>query len=692
MKPLEGTDEEKKQIIENQENDCKLLIRTVKNKIDNIGRKQMIESGVVESLLFIFSNRDLNSITRSYSQTFFQLTHPSSDESKLLIYNKEPYPGLIRLLEHTDVGIASDAIASIFNIQLSGSSTTPDANPHPHYDSILACDGIKKIFALFQKNVCKFSRDRSALCIGYMFRAQQITDQIMRNEIISHLKSLLSDSEDWIKERAKNALKYLAQNEVNRNEILKYADLKKIEQDLKQPFVGTQQQQKQILQKQQTDLLLLSSVLENRDDNELCKQIISSGVVESLLFIYTNRDLNSITRSYSESFIDLLNKSSYESNLLLLEKKPYPGLIRLLEHPDDNIASDAIASIFLLLQAGSNTTPESDPHPHYDSMQESDGIKKIFALFQKNGRKFSRDRSALCIGYLFRAQQITDQIMRNEIISHLKSLLSDSNDLIKERAKDALKYLAQNEVNRTEIFKYADLKKIEQDLKQPFVGTKEYKKSILQKQETDLLLLSSVLHSREDFQFLSDAINAGIIDALLQIFTSRDLDEITRPYINAFISFTHPSNFIICQLLVEKQPFPSLLRLLEHKDENIVSDAVGSIDNVVYYTSLESELTSQHPFFAHLASVGGIEKIFSLFKQTTDEFCKICSAICLGIVHRAQEIKDSSLRKEVIAHLKSIINDIRDDIKKLVKYAIRCLVQNYVNKTEIESEGFTIPD
>ncbi|KAA6380536.1 MAG: hypothetical protein EZS28_023935, partial [Streblomastix strix] len=107
--------------------------------------------------------------------------------------------------------------------------------------------------------------------------------------------------------------------------------------------------------------------------------------------------------------------------------------------------------IINILQTGSNTTPVSDPHPHYESLQQCDGIKKIFALFQKNGSRYNRDRSALCIGYLFRAREITDPIMRQEIINHLKNLLNDSSVWVKGTAKDALKYLSLNAVNKTEI-------------------------------------------------------------------------------------------------------------------------------------------------------------------------------------------------------------------------------------------------
>ncbi|KAA6354420.1 MAG: hypothetical protein EZS28_050053, partial [Streblomastix strix] len=326
----------------------------------------------------------------------------SSDEVKNRIYSKNPYPGLIRLLEHPDEQVVSDAIIQVFFLLQTGSNTSPDKKPHPHYESIQACDGINKIFALFQKNVRQYSRDRSALCIGFLFRAREIADPIMRQEIINHLKSLLNDSDTLMKEKAKKALKYLAQNDVNRSEILNENELKKIEKDLKQSIEGTTKQKKSILQKQENDLLFLSQILENEDEeedddnDEFIKPIIHSRIVESLLIIFSNRNLNQITRIYSETFFNLTSNSSDEIKLLIYNKKPYPGLIHLLEHQDDKIASDAIISIFLLLETGTITNQDNEHHPHFESIQACDGINKIFALFQKNVRKYSRDRSALC--------------------------------------------------------------------------------------------------------------------------------------------------------------------------------------------------------------------------------------------------------------------------------------------------------
>ncbi|KAA6379386.1 MAG: hypothetical protein EZS28_025088 [Streblomastix strix] len=690
--PIQGTEEQQKYILLKQETDLLLISSVLEDRNDDELRKGIISSGIVENLLFIFSNRDLNSVTQAYSQAFIGVINNSSDEIKLLIFNTNPYPGLIHLLEHADNLIVGDAIASILFLLGTGTITTPFNDPHPHFEIIQVCDGVMKIFELFQKNVNKYNRDRAAICIGFLFKAHLIADPVMRQKIINHLKSLLNDSDNLVKEVAKTTITFLAQNDANRSEILNEEDLKQIDQDLIQPIEGTDEQQKSILHKQEMDLILISAILEGSDDNELRKRIISSGIVENLLFIFSNRDLNSITREFSQIFFNVTSNSNNEVKLLIYYKNPYPGLIRLLEHPDNLIVGDAIASILFIIQAGSITTPDNDPHPHYEQILACDGLNQIFTLFQKNLSKYSRDRASICLGFLFKSRKITDTVMKLDIINHLKILLNDSDDLVKERAQKAIKYLAQNESNRSEILNIDILKVIIKSFQKEFKGTQDEKEEIIKLQESDCLFLYSILHRREDIQSRIDAINSGIIDILLHIFASRDLDDITRPYTNLFFVFTHPPNFIICQLLIQKQPFLSLLRLLDHKDENIVSDAIASIGSILHYSAVGTEMDSQHPFFEDLASAGGIEKLFSLFKSTTSIYSKNVSAICLGIVFRAQEIKDSIMRKEVITLLKSIINDVDQQIQKLVKCALKCLAQNEVNKAEIVSDDFIIPE
>ncbi|KAA6357314.1 MAG: hypothetical protein EZS28_047159, partial [Streblomastix strix] len=213
LQPLVGTQEQIQSIIEMQEMDCKLLSQQLEDRYDDEFRGNIIDSGVAEGLQFIFENRELNLISRPLSYVFFDLTSPASDKIRLQLYEIQPFLGLIRLLEHSDILVVVDAIHSLFNILASGAETAPRTEPHPQFDDLSSWNGIEKIFQLFRRNLDKNSKNISSFCIGIIFRAKEFADQTMGLEIISHLKSLLSDQDVLIKETAKFALKDLAQNE-----------------------------------------------------------------------------------------------------------------------------------------------------------------------------------------------------------------------------------------------------------------------------------------------------------------------------------------------------------------------------------------------------------------------------------------------------------------------------------------------
>ncbi|KAA6362891.1 MAG: hypothetical protein EZS28_041582 [Streblomastix strix] len=187
-------------------------------------------------------------------------------------------------------------------------------------------------------------------------------------------------------------------------------------------------------------------------------------------------------------------------------------------------------------------------------------------------------------------------------------------------------------------------------------------------------------------------INSGIVDSLLKILSTWELDQITQPYIKAFFRFTYPSCFEIIQQLHQKQSLPTLLRLLNHKDEDVISDSIVSVNNIIYYGAIGTNSTSLHPYYQEIAQIGGIEKIFEQFRRTKHEDTKNISATCLGIVFRAREMTDNEMKVEIISHLKSIINHQREDIRKVVKLALKCLAQNQANRSEIVKDGFVVPD
>ncbi|KAA6373391.1 MAG: hypothetical protein EZS28_031082 [Streblomastix strix] len=84
---------------------------------------------------------------------------------------------------------------------------------------MLECDGINKIFALFQQTEDEYKKNQAAVCIGRLFKSREIENRQMRSEIIAHLKTMINDPDEWNKNQSRFSLKFLAQNAVNRAEI-----------------------------------------------------------------------------------------------------------------------------------------------------------------------------------------------------------------------------------------------------------------------------------------------------------------------------------------------------------------------------------------------------------------------------------------------------------------------------------------
>ncbi|KAA6369673.1 MAG: hypothetical protein EZS28_034800 [Streblomastix strix] len=135
-------------------------------------------------------------------------------------------------------------------------------------------------------------------------------------------------------------------------------------------------------------------------------------------------------------------------------------------------------------------------------------------------------------------------------------------------------------------------------------------------------------------------------------------------------------NFPISQLLIEKKPFPSLLRLFNHTNESISAEVCNAIVNILYAGAIGTDPTSPHPYYEDLQQSGGTEKIFQLFKRTRKENTKDVSAKCLGIVFRAREITDPEMKVEIISHLKSLFNHKDEETLSEEKLALICLSQN----------------
>ncbi|KAA6370450.1 MAG: hypothetical protein EZS28_034024, partial [Streblomastix strix] len=120
-----------------------------KNIIDS--RKQVIETGTVDALLRLLSTQPLERISLSHIYSFFIFTNSSSDEIGEMLYNRNSYISLIHLFDLQDFFIINRAAISMFNLLNNGARTRPSTTQHPHYQNMIAFDGIQKLFILFKK-------------------------------------------------------------------------------------------------------------------------------------------------------------------------------------------------------------------------------------------------------------------------------------------------------------------------------------------------------------------------------------------------------------------------------------------------------------------------------------------------------------------------------------------------------------
>ncbi|KAA6393498.1 MAG: hypothetical protein EZS28_010978 [Streblomastix strix] len=396
----------------------------------------LIQFQIIDQILNIFEKRDLQTITNPFTQVILKTTSNINDETRLELLKKNPYSALIRLLGHQDDDIINDAIFSIRNILINKPDSSVESQSYPHSEMIQQCDGINKMFDLFHRNTNKILKDNAVICIGLVHINRDIEDMVMSREVISHLKTLLVDSDQETQDYAMFALQYLSTSYVNLAEILKGDLLAQIRNQLVNDLKGSEKQRKIVLKDQQNKCKLLSIILSEREgdeNDELRDQVINSGIIDELFKIFATRNLNLIPLSFTDVIISISNHCNDELNEQIINKNPFPGLIRLLDHPNQNIVDNVIISIYGLIVT-KETILNLGPHPHYNTI----AALRFFAI--------------ALIGHLYKAREISDISMRRDVVSFIKKQYLQNLEHRPE-AKRILIYLAENDVNRAEIEK-----------------------------------------------------------------------------------------------------------------------------------------------------------------------------------------------------------------------------------------------
>ncbi|KAA6365426.1 MAG: hypothetical protein EZS28_039048 [Streblomastix strix] len=219
--------------------------------------------------------------------------------------------------------------------------------------------------------------------------------------------------------------------------------------------------------------------------------------------------------------------------------------------------------------------------------------------------------------------------------------------------------------------------------------------------ETELMLFQDQIdkykeindqQSKEDDENRQIAIDIGVVDALIHLFNAEPLDSITPTHAWAFFVFTYPSSYDIRLHLAEKKPFPALFRLLDHQEFLILRRTIASVFNILIGVADLTLVNQPHPHFQAVASCGGIEKLYSLFKKNEFEKFTYFCALSIGQLFKAKEIPNIEMRKDVISQLKAALTSSDRQSQLNAKLSLKKLAENSVNSSEIEKDGFKIPD
>ncbi|KAA6401690.1 MAG: putative CAMK family protein kinase [Streblomastix strix] len=215
-------------------------------------------------------------------------------------------------------------------------------------------------------------------------------------------------------------------------------------------------------------------------------------------------------------------------------------------------------------------------------------------------------------------------------------------------------------------------------LTKPLIGTKNQITGIIKEQERACQIFNDMFQNYENEKGRKYAIEFGIVDLLLHILTTYELNQITVPFCISIYSFTSFCSRDIRLQLIQKKPYPALVRILSLADAEAAGYAISSIHNLVIEGIAnfdDDDEPNQH--FDLIQRCNGASKIYELFLRNISKATRDCAAACIGLIYRAKEIGDAQMRSDIIQHLKFLIcSDSDEQARKASVNALNYLACN----------------
>lgn len=96
---------------------------------------EIVKAGIYDALLEIFETREVDTITSHYIKAFGDtIIYTNEDFKLLLVKRKNPYPGLIHLLEIKNNSIVFNVLCNIHVFISAGSKNFGNIQHHPHFE------------------------------------------------------------------------------------------------------------------------------------------------------------------------------------------------------------------------------------------------------------------------------------------------------------------------------------------------------------------------------------------------------------------------------------------------------------------------------------------------------------------------------------------------------------------------------